>query len=147
MRKCQKLQFLEWPLEADTWSKPISIDSHVKMNFTNKKKKNFNESKPNPVTTIQAKKSRRSRCEEHENIRHYHKETTSWQTDWLNNIVRNKTTYIHKTDWTQVKSTRKWHKRKQKKTKLKQTQEHRQRSVGKNNEKQKYKKNYKYGGT
>lgn len=37
MRKCQKLQFLEWPLEADTWSEPISIDSHVKMNFTNKK--------------------------------------------------------------------------------------------------------------
>lgn len=87
MRKCQKLQFLEWPLEADTWSEPIRIDSHVKMNFTNKNKKNFNESKPNPVTTIQAKKSRRSRCEEHENIRHYHKETTSWQTDWLNNIV------------------------------------------------------------
>lgn len=37
--------------------------------------------------------------------------------------------------------------KKAKKTKLKQTQEHRQRSVGKNNEKQKYKKNYKYGGT
>ena len=33
--KCQKLQFLKWPLEADSKNKSIPIDPHVKMaNFT-----------------------------------------------------------------------------------------------------------------
>lgn len=50
MRKCQKLQFLEWPLEADTWSEPISIDSHVKMNFTNKK---------TPITLMKANQTQK----------------------------------------------------------------------------------------
>lgn len=32
--KCQKLQFAEWPFEADSKSKSITMDPHVKMCFT-----------------------------------------------------------------------------------------------------------------